>query len=333
MPDYEPLVSVIMPVYNAEKYLLQAIESILCQDYRNLEMIVINDGSTDNSKNIISTIRDPRLSFFENPENWGIVRSRNRGLEEAKGEYIAILDSDDLAFPERIRTQVTFLENNPDYGMCGTYFQTIDGNDKILKKVTFPSNDKDAKSNLLVHNCFCHSTIMMRGDLARELKYTTGYDVVEDYLLWYRISLVSKIINLPVYTTYYRVHANNVSTTRNNHMFGLVKSINSTILNDLGIEYSAVELEVHSKSLHYDFDYFNQRGRMAELENWILKLLSKVKTNQNINEIIVYRILAEKWIVLCNQTRTRKRMFFNKLVFLHPDIYLKTLYRKISKNI
>src|ERR1700682_983363 len=208
-----PLVSVVMPVYNAEKYLQPAIESILNQSYSNQEIIIINDGSTDSSKNIILNFRDPRVRFFENPENWGIERTRNRGLEEAKGEYIAVLDSDDIAFPERIKIQVEFLEKNPEYGMCGSYFQIIDRNDKLVKKARFPTNDKDARSNLILHNCFCHSTVMMRSKLAKDLKYRAGFDVIEDYILWYMISQRAKIINLPVYTTSYRVHETNISTT------------------------------------------------------------------------------------------------------------------------
>src|ERR1700712_351761 len=97
-----PLVSVVMPVYNAEKYLQAAIESILSQNYTNLEFIIVNDGSTDSSRDIILKNTDPRIRFFENPENWGIVKTRNRSLRHAKGEYISVIDSDDIALPDRL---------------------------------------------------------------------------------------------------------------------------------------------------------------------------------------------------------------------------------------
>ncbi|HMC84996.1 MAG TPA: glycosyltransferase family 2 protein [Chitinophagaceae bacterium] len=329
-----PLVSVVMPVYNAEKYLQSTIDSIINQDYPNLEIIVINDGSTDDSKKIILHNKEPRIKYFENTENSGIVKTRNRGLDEAKGEYIAVMDSDDIAFPERIKKQVDFLEKNPEYGMCGTYFQTIDGNDKLLKNVHFPSNDRDARSYLIVKNCFCHSTVMMRSKLAKELKYDTGYDVVEDYQLWYKLSRVSKIINLPVYTTYYRVHGNNISTTRNNHMFDMVNIINSQILDGLNINYSVEELNIHSNSLISNKSFFEEKQKLAELENWVLKLLSEIKKNKNnYNEFIVYKILAKKWIVLCNNTGNRKKIFFNKLISKHPFAYLGIIYKKIRENI
>ena len=328
-----PLVSIVMPVYNAEKYLESTIDSILNQDYPNLELIIVNDGSTDNSKNIILNFSDPRICYFENHANCGIVKTRNRGLEEAKGHYIAVMDSDDIALRERIKIQVEFLENNPGYGMCGTWFQTIDGKGNFLKKARFPSNDKDARSNLLVHNCFCHSTVMMRSKLAKELKYNPLFDVIEDYYLWYALSRTTKIINIPVYTTYYRVHGNNVSTTRKIHMFTLINKMNAKILDDLGVKYSPEELKIHSNALISDDSIFKEKVKMAELENWILKLLSEIGKNEIYNEFIVYKILAKKWIILCNKTGNHRKLLLNKLISKHPRAYLSILFKKVRSKV
>jgi glycosyltransferase involved in cell wall biosynthesis len=327
-----PLVSVVMPVYNAEKYLQLTLDSVIGQDYPNLEIVIVNDGSTDNSKNIILEYKEPRIRYFENPKNCGIVKTRNRGLEEARGKYIAVMDSDDIALPDRIKIQVEFLEKNPSYGMCGTWFQTIDGDGNLLKKARFPANDKDARSNLIVHNCFCHSTVMMRSKLAKEFMYDIGYDVVEDYQLWYKISRVAKIINLPHFTTYYRVHGNNISTTRNNHMFKLVDIINSNMLDDLNIKYSPEELKIHSNSLISNKSFFEEKNKISELQNWILKLLSEIKKNKDYNQYIVYKTLAKKWIVLCNKTGNRKKIFFNKIIVKYPFTYLGIVYKKIRLN-
>jgi glycosyltransferase involved in cell wall biosynthesis len=329
----KPLVSVVMPVYNAEKYLESAIQSILDQDYPNLEIVIVNDGSTDSSKNIIFNFNEPRIRYFENQANCGIVKTRNRGLEEAKGEYIAIMDSDDIAFPKRIKTQVEFLEKNTEYGMCGSYFKTIDGNNKLLKNVRFPSNDKNARSYLIVQNCFCHSTVMMRGNLAKELKYDIGFDLVEDYQLWHKISRVAKIINLPFFTTYYRVHENNISTKRKIQMFDLVNIINAQVLADLHIKYSTEEFKIHSNSLISNHSFFTEKGKIIEFENWILRLLSEIEKKENYNAFIVYKILAKKWIVICNNTGNRKKIFFNKLISKHPLAYLSIILRKVRDNI
>jgi glycosyltransferase involved in cell wall biosynthesis len=328
-----PLVSIVMPVYNAEKYLRMAIESILNQSYTNLEFIVVNDGSTDNSKAIILSYQDARIRFFENSVNCGIVATRNRGLEEVKGKYIAVLDSDDISLPERLRLQVEFLEKNPDYGMCGSYFQTIDENGQLLKKAQFPTNDKDLRSNIIIHNCICHSTVMMRSDLAKEIKYETGFDVIEDYVLWYKISQRAKIINLPVYTTYYRIHGNNVSTTRNNHMYNVVKKLYSRILEDLKIKFSPEELELHANFLNYNISFFKEKSKIKDLENWTARLLSKIDKDINLNEIIIYKIIAKRWIVICNHTRNYNNLLQNKLISKHPFVYLNILYKKLKKQI
>src|ERR1700681_1475187 len=133
-----PLVSVVLPVYNGERYLTQSINSILFQTYSNWELIIINDGSSDNTENLILNYPDKRIKYISNDGNKGIIYSLNKGLEKAKGEFIARLDADDVALPFRIEKQVEFLTENTDYAMCGSYFQTIDSNGKILKNVTFP---------------------------------------------------------------------------------------------------------------------------------------------------------------------------------------------------
>lgn len=123
-----PLVSVNMPCYNCSKYIKQSIDSILNQTYTNFELIIIDDGSTDNSVEVIKEFSDKRIKLFENITNQGIVYSRNRAVENSKGKYIAILDSDDIAYPTRIEKQLNFMESNPDFAMTGTWFDIIDEN-------------------------------------------------------------------------------------------------------------------------------------------------------------------------------------------------------------
>jgi glycosyltransferase involved in cell wall biosynthesis len=127
-----PLVSVVMPLFNAEKYVGDAVESVLNQSYTNFELIIINDASTDKSAACVQGIVDRRIVIVENENNLGIVASRNRGLALAKGKYIAVLDSDDIALPNRLEKQVAFLEANPAYGICGSYYHVING---IGKKI------------------------------------------------------------------------------------------------------------------------------------------------------------------------------------------------------
>ena len=327
------LVSIVLPVYNGEKYLAESLDSVLAQTYQNWELVIINDGSTDGTENLILKYQDKRIKYLPNDGNKGIIFSLNRGLRESNGIYIARLDADDIALPHRLEKQVRFLSENLDYDMCGSYFQTIDSNGRLLKNVTFPTNNRDAQSYLLLHNCFCHSAIMMRTSIAKELKYDEDYQVCEDYDLWYRISRKGKILNLPEFTTLYRVHENNMSTRKSEIMFAHVNKINKRILDDLGIEYSKSELDIHSNALSYNAFFFGDPDRMRSLENWMVKLHSYLKKNDHYNAFLCYKILSEKWIVITYNTRDFKKMFFNKLMMIHPIVYLKNLVKKIKKNI
>jgi len=333
MDEQAPLVSIVLPVYNGEKYLAESLDSVLAQTYQNWELVIINDGSTDGTETLILSYQDKRIKYLPNEGNKGIIFSLNKGLQESNGVYIARLDADDIALPFRIEKQVKFLSENSDYALCGSYFQTIDSNGSLLKNVTFPANNRDAQSYLLLHNCFCHSAIMMRSIIAKELKYDEKFQVCEDYDLWYRISRRGKILNLPVFTTLYRVHDNNMSTRKSEIMFAHVNKINKRILDDLGIEYSDSELAVHSNALCYNASFFKQPVNINILENWLTKLYSYIKIKDDYNDDLCYKILVEKWIVITYNTRNFKKMFLNRLMPVHPTVYLKSLVRKIRKNI
>ncbi|MDP9040409.1 MAG: hypothetical protein M3N30_00400, partial [Bacteroidota bacterium] len=133
--------------------------------------------------------------------------------------------------------------------------------------------------------------------------------------------------------TYYRVHGNNISTTKRQHMFSLLTKLNRRILIDLNIGYSESELEVHSKSLHYDLHYFSEKGKITELEKWISRFLTEIEKNQNYNSLIVYKILMKRYIVLCNNSKNYKKLFLNRLISRHPLEYLTVLYKKIIDRI
>jgi glycosyltransferase involved in cell wall biosynthesis len=328
-----PLVSIVLPVYNGEKYLAESLDSVLAQTYQNWELVIINDGSTDGTENLILGYGDKRIKYLLNEGNKGIIYSLNRGLLESNGDFIARLDADDIALPFRIQRQVEFLSENTDFALCGTYFQTIDSNGKVLKNVTFPSNNRDAQSYLLLHNCFCHSAIMMRSGIAKELKYDEKFLICEDYDLWYRISRTGKILNLPEFATLYRVHDNNMSTKKSEIMFAHVYKINKRILDDLGIEYSTAELDVHSNALSYNASFFREADKIQTLENWMVKLHAYLKKKNDYNAFLCYKILIEKWIVITYNTRNFKKMLINKLMQGHPSVYLNGLVRKIKKNI
>ena len=329
---HSPLVSVVITVYNGEKYIEQSIESILSQTYQAWELIIINDGSSDNTENLILKYPDKRIKYLRNDTNRGISFSLNKGLDATNGEFIARLDADDISLPFRLEKQVEFLNENKDYTLCGTYFQTINAKGKILKHVRFPTNNRDAQSYLLLHNCFCQSAIMMRAPIAKKLKYDQDFRIGEDYDLWHRISKQGKITNLPLFTTLYRIHDTNI-TRKSEVMFTDVIKVQKKILDDLGIEYSENELEVHSNALSYHGEYFKLPGNLQLLENWIKKLYSFIKKSGRYNDLLCYGILAEKWIVLAYKSGNLKKVLFNRIFTLHPTAYMKNLFSKATKII
>ncbi|MER2493229.1 glycosyltransferase family 2 protein [Catenovulum sediminis] len=207
------LVSVVLPVYNGERFLSEAIESILRQSYPNFELIVINDGSIDGTGSILSKYLgvDSRVKVIEQ-ENKGIVSALNEGISRSKGEYIARMDADDIAYSNRLEEQVNFLERNSDYVLVGSFYKIL-GTDKL---VTVPCGDLDCRALLLFTSCLAHPTAMFRRSTIAKHKlcYDKNLQYVEDYDLWVRIARFGKIGNVPKALLAYRLHGNQITQTK-----------------------------------------------------------------------------------------------------------------------
>lgn len=213
----DKLVSIIMPVYNAEKYIGQAIESVLNQTYRNIELLLIDDVPTDSTMEVVSRYCDDRIRIFHNSENRGIAYSRNVGLENARGDYIAILDDDDLATPKRIEMQVEFLENNPDIDFVGGKYQAIDENGVIISRENMAyHNPLYIKAFFLFQDIYSNGEVTFRK--ATIDKYNIRYDEnqygMEDFKFWIQCSKVGRFYTIDEVFLYHREHQAN-ETTRN----------------------------------------------------------------------------------------------------------------------
>jgi glycosyltransferase involved in cell wall biosynthesis/SAM-dependent methyltransferase len=211
-----PKISVIMPVYNGEKYLSQAIESVLSQSYSDFEFIIINDFSTDRSESIIGSYHDSRIIFLKNEENLGITRSLNLGIKVSRGEYIARMDADDISLPERFKEQVSFLDSHPDIGVLGTAAFLIDGLGNIGQEIRFPQDHILIFWQLCFFtNAIIHPSAMMRKDLLDKVNgYNVEFKFAQDYNLWCRLSKFTHFANLPHLLLYLRKHAENVSVKK-----------------------------------------------------------------------------------------------------------------------
>ena len=313
MPD-RPLVSVTMPVYNGEKFIGETIESVLNQTYKNFELIIVNDASTDGTKEKILSYSDPRIFLYENPVNSGIVSTRNNCLNYAKGKYVAVLDSDDLSSPDRLEKQVKFLESNSDHGLCGSHFIIIDSNGIISSRNIVPLSFSEIDTFLIFNNCFLHSSIMVRRDLITAFRYTEGYDIIEDYELYYRLAKVTKFANIPIFTTKYRLHGKNQTIEKLDVMLSLRKKMDERILNDFNIPFTTEELNLHSNFMNSNFSKFNNNIELLKLEKWLLKiyaLLNKEKYNGK----ILSTIIIKRWILLFYSSRRLSMRMFNSAIF------------------
>jgi glycosyltransferase involved in cell wall biosynthesis len=206
-----PRVSVVMPVRNGERFLSQAVESVRTQTLADLELIAVDDCSTDSTGRILeqSAAADPRIRVVAGTGT-GISAALNAGWHEARGDYVARLDADDVAFPERLERQVRFLDAHPDVAVVGSAAIVIDAGGRRLATTWSPTGGRAIRSTLRRRNCMTHPSVLIR---RTALEAAGGYrfDHVEDYDLWLRLSERHELANLSDATILYRVHPDQTS--------------------------------------------------------------------------------------------------------------------------
>lgn len=212
-PQQVPLVSVLMPAYNCEAYVLEAVSSMLSQSFTDFELLVVDDGSTDSTRKLLESVHDPRLRLVSNERNIGLIGTLNRGLELATGRYVARMDADDISAPERLEKQVQFLEAHPDVQVLGTMAKLIDEQGRVFGSLSgYPKDPDGVRQYLLRECCLVHPTVMFIKDAVRSAGgYDPGARYAEDYDLWLRLSDRHTIANLPDKLVSYRMHRNQVS--------------------------------------------------------------------------------------------------------------------------
>jgi len=210
-----PKISVVIITYNRARLLPEAIESVLSQSFKDWELLIVDDASTDGTESVVKKYidKDERIGYYKNESNIKISRSRNRGLELARGKYIAVLDSDDSwCDVEKLQKQYDFLEQNADFVLSAGGVIVIGDNSQEIKRYLKTSTDEDIRSGILAQNPIVHSAVMYRREIALS---SGGYDVAlntaEDYDLWLRIGRKGKMYNFSEYFVRYRIHGNNIS--------------------------------------------------------------------------------------------------------------------------
>ncbi len=339
------LVSVIMPVFNAEKYLKRSIESILCQDFIDFEFIIINDGSLDHSEEIIKSYLDPRIVYLKNEINQGIVYSLNKGLKAAKSKYIARMDADDISLPHRLQKQVDFLEQHPEIGVLGTAYLPVDENQVPVKQpVVMPEYPMTAKWFLLIGSAVAHPTTMYRNELINRVGgYSDQFPHAEDYELWTRVCQISKIGSLKDICLLYRdTDSNSISkkyiveqtiTTNNIRKLAFSRLFEKEITSSISNCIQRLDGINSSRDYYQACLLLHDIYNSMELKNTYSSALEKQELTQTVNKhllIVASRINNPIFVIKILFTR----LFVSRIQFI--NLLLQTnkyrLLQQLRKN-
>lgn len=323
------IVTVVLPNYNNEDFLNDAIDSILNQTFTDFDFIIIDDGSTDNSVDIINSYTDPRIKLILKQENSGIVDTLNIGLEKAKGKYLVRMDGDDISYPDRIEKLVNYLDNNPDIGVCSSALLNFGLIDEVWK---YDQDPLINKAKVLFGNPFGHPTSVFRMSLLKEnnIKYKNSYPFVEDYKLFTDLNSITLFSCLPDILYKYRrlPHTSTIANKETlKERIGLVYE--EVLYQLLRREPTKIELDIH-----FDFYKGGFNGSLKSYFNWskilietndLVKIYPKEELNQLINtkiEKILFRSLDKsKYNIL--------------IIFYHQRTikikYLKYIFRSLFK--
>lgn len=204
-----------MPVYNAEKYVREAIESILSQTYKKFEFIIIDDASTDSTLNILKSIRakDKRIILMRNIKNLGVTKSLNKALKEAHGKYIIRMDADDWSYPERFALQVEFMKNHADVVVSGSYVEVCDSKLKPKYIRKYHHEDANIRRHIFRYSPFAHPATIWVGEILKREQYDERIRICQDYELYFRVGKIGKFMNLPKSLLKLRMHDTSITST------------------------------------------------------------------------------------------------------------------------
>ncbi|MFT4092477.1 MAG: glycosyltransferase [Niabella sp.] len=286
----KPLISIILPVYNSEKYLAQAIESILSQSFTNFEFIIINDASTDQSRSIIGFYRDSRIRIVDNIKNRGNYACRNAGLKLARGAFIAVMDADDIAEPDRFKIQYRFLKKNDGIGLVGSHCRVIDKHGNETGYYTKAVHHAQIKTMLLRDNHFVHPSVLMRNDFIKKhyLRYNEAYTYAADYDFMVKCSHRFSIANIDEPLIRYRVHEDQITEAKKQQQTHFADLIRLKQLALFKIKTSTTEKQLHlkiMKACHLD-----DTQSLAAF-NWCERLLRQNTKQRLFHHTTLYNLL------------------------------------------
>ena len=293
---YTPKVTVLMSVYNGEKYLPEAVDSILNQTFEDFQFLIIDDGSTDSSLEILRFYNDSRIRIIENKINIGLIKSLNKGLKLAKSKYIARMDADDISMPLRLEKQVALMDSHPEIGVCGTWVEAFYGETSIWEK---PREHDSIFAGMLFDNMVNHPTVIIRMDAVSALKayYEDAYIHAEDYEYWIRLLLSGvRFTNIGEALLRHRVHEEKVSIVYNAILMKNTEKIRLKLLAYLGINPEEEEVLVHNIIANRRTSDIKHIERAAI---WLNKIKEANNKKKVFSEPALEWELSQRWFELC----------------------------------
>jgi glycosyltransferase involved in cell wall biosynthesis len=304
-----PTVSVVLPTYNAAPWLPAAIDSVLEQSLGDLELIVVDDGSTDATAQLLAGYTDTRLRVVRQQTNHGLVASLNLGLGLAAGRYIARMDADDVCHRRRLERQVRFLEKNEDIGVCGTWYRMSGGG--LIRGVRPPISHEDICATLFFRSAFGHPTVMFRRQLIEVtgLRYDGAARDAEDFDLWVRARAHTRFANLPEYLLSYRLHGKQVS---NRNATGQDEAAGRVRLSQLALLMP--QASEGEKALHLrvcDRHEFTSLPELLEAGTWLDHLQAAHRRRPLFAPRAFGRALAVAWAHCCRRAAIGRGALFH----------------------
>ncbi len=294
-----PKVTVLMPVYNGESYLRATIESILRQTFTDFEFLIIDDGSTDSTVEIVRSFKDQRIRLLRNPERLKLSGALNRGLDEARGEYVARMDGDDISRPDRLEKQVRLMDSFPNIGLCGGWIQKFGMGRKEINQ--FPEHSESIRAYALFDSPFAHPTVMLRKSFFDQykLRYDGQYYPTEDYELWSRALDLFPCVNIQEILLDYRVHDSSMTRSDWDDMDIKAAAITCRQLNLLGLYPSGEEISIHRNIGRGESCRSHNLEELQRGEEWLRQLQIANRKNHRYDELFFDMTLALIWFRFC----------------------------------
>lgn len=295
-----------MPVYNGAKYLKETIDNVLLQTYRDFIFLIINDGSTDETEQIIISYTDPRIKYIKNQKNLGLVETLNKGIDLVETEFMARMDADDLWVETKLQKQLEVMDKSPAVGICGTSIRKFGA---FEKDFYFPVDNLGLKVGFIFYCCMSHPSVVYRMSFLKEtgLRYRADYFPAEDYKMWLECLKFTQIHNISEILVYYRQHSTQITKESNSTQVALTNKVRLEVIEDLTTELTQQEKELHLN--HFVKSDIHSRNDYKFFKKWSAKLIELNRSKNFVFDQTILKNAMKKHTQAAYMGFLKKRYF------------------------